>query len=281
MICQLQSNCQKSFVLLMVLQVGQAFGAMLPKIANASGYDTAVRWNACPAWAKSVRHKIDVVASSHHQLLFLDNVKAGSSSIRALLADVLGTGWGGHGPCKQGNLNLTLRHRSPSGICGRTSSMDLLQEDVSSFFKFSFVRDPLAKFESGVRQYWSMDKRAAKLTADQILMKQLKLPKGQWLNEHLESSSWRLSAHFTEDPAKLDFIGKLENMKEDWASAVNAIRSLTPDQVRRLNLLGHHNSRPEDHRSKLSPQAVRHMCQSEQYGSEWSCFGYPLPEPCK
>jgi len=243
---------------------------------NASGYDVAQAWQRCPAWSKHKLHRADVVASLKHRFLFLENVKAGSTSVRSVLNGVLNRSWF-HTDIPHNRRNGHVLHKSGDV---RTTSKSFSPETIASLFSFSLVRDPVEKFESGVREAFAHGQHTH-MTADEFLEQQLSRAHG-WVNEHIMPSSFRLSALTSDGKMPhLDFIGKVENIEADWAAIVKEMSGTTREEQAHLLTLSHSNSRVNDNRSKLSPAGIRRMCQSEMYGSEWACFDYPLPEACK
>jgi len=250
-------------------------GRRASESSASEGVSTALRWNTCSVKAKDIAHPIDSIASSKHQFLYVDNVKAGSSSIRGLLQSALGVHW------KKADMKIDRKLDRRIAL-GRTMSTYFLPDEVARSFRFSFVRDPVAKFESGVRQAWAQDGRLKHLTADELLDRQLQLwaSEHEWVNEHLQPSSWRLSAYNGGAPVHLDFVGKLESITEQWAEVVTHFTNVSMPAMRKLKRVTKANSRGADPRSRLSASSVARMCSSELYGSEWECFGYPRPAAC-
>eukprot|EP00928_Gymnodinium_smaydae_P095963 TRINITY_DN8362_c1_g1_i1.p1 TRINITY_DN8362_c1_g1~~TRINITY_DN8362_c1_g1_i1.p1 ORF type:complete len:338 (-),score=26.81 TRINITY_DN8362_c1_g1_i1:302-1315(-) len=244
-----------------------------------SGVQRAHLWRRCPAWAKSKRHCTDIVASRSKNFVYFDNVKAASSSIRFLFSHVLHIKW------NQTDLPL---HSNLSAL-GRTSSDGLIIDDIRSLFKFSVVRNPVEKFESGVRQAWAQDESLRDKTADELLDLQLqKIEKWNvtggsvWINEHFMPSSWRLSAYVEHQPVDLDFIGSVETISEDWPAIVQSFTGLSGSEMEALTDLHAQNSRSDDDLlSKLSAQSIKRMCRSAMYMHDWECFGYEMPRECE
>jgi len=241
---------------------------------NGNGFQRALVWGKCSALFKKQLHSTDSVGSQEHRFLFVDNVKAASTSIRTILHNDLQVGWGGH--CGHWYPS-TLPHTDTSGKCQRLSTADISPAALRDVFKFTIVRDPIAKFESGVRQAWLEDPSLRILSADEILDAQLARPLGSWVNEHLQPSSWRLSGYNDGQPVHLDFIGSTETLDEDWPAITNLMQNTTKD----ISSLGTDNSHSHAATSKLSALGIKRMCASELYGSEWSCFGYQTPHVCK
>lgn len=243
-------------------------------LGQSLGYAIAQRWEQCKPISKTVPHFIDTLASSSHRFFYVDNVKAASSSVQLMVSNALNL-----------TMNATdMPHARQTGrCCGRPSSGDFSLEDVSSTFRFSVVRDPVKKFQSGVVEAWAHNSAMTNFTADELLDKTLahfsemqKFP-----NEHLQPSSWRLSSFVGDWPVHLDFIGKVETFDRDWPMIVRSFSNLTNAQRQHLLQVTAANVRESHPRATLSEAGIRKMCASELYGQEWDCFGYDLPEVCK
>ena len=178
-------------------------------------------------------HDAQVVIDDEHKLVYIDVPKAASTTIRALMKDsgatmlCSGSSWQRHASRKC----CTNKNNR-----GWTTSACITQEHLDEYFIFSFARDPVSKFESGVLQIWEHQHNARSLqgmpsfypTASEVLSYQLleaKLnssePSPNWANVHLESSAWRLSAHTSlGQPMKADFVGRVEHFDEDIDTAI-------------------------------------------------------------
>lgn len=246
--------------------------------AGKLGPATATRrtidyWRSClPIPASTYPHNVDTVPSPTHGFVYVDNVKAGSSTIRSWLHRIKGgvvhweggKGWDAHGHLRRVNT-------------GHHPALYDIPPVV-----WSIVRDPVAKFESGVLQAKVRNPRLQNMSMDEMLLEQISRPYGHWMNEHLEPSTWRLSG-FTSTGKLLNVttIGKLEHLHEDLVRISESFTNLT--QVERANLakpLTHRNSKKHNNDS-LSAGAITKMCRSVHYKDEWRCFGYPLPDVCK
>ena len=258
---------------------------------------------------ENVTHYTDVVVSDHHRLVYVDNVKAGerrppdacaanhtetlemcgttagSTTIRNLLKRVLGADWHNCGVCPSWDT-----------CHGGRSNTQCLTPNRESYFVFSFVRHPVRKFESGVRQTWFVDQSLRKLSADEMLQQQLKADlqvpqgpqrKGTWMNEHLQSNTFRLTGFTSlEKPVRLDFVGQLERLEDDLSAAADLYDSqmAADTPCARLNatarcglrlLLDAYlqsggqiaNARDEVPGSLLSPEGVQTLCTSDAYGA--------------
>lgn len=129
--------------------------------AILDGYARATLFNKCLAgWSskggqsdgsggarvaiQSHVHKTDVAFSATRGFAYVDNVKAGSSTVRTHLASALNVSW-----CAKHQHDVRKTHR---GCQPRTKTADFTVDELNGAFLFSFGRDPVAKFESGVRE---------------------------------------------------------------------------------------------------------------------------------
>ena len=151
-------------------------------------------------------HRIPVVVSDVARAVYVTNVKAASTAITTWLL----THARARSACDRPKSNMSLEELSSSCCAwpngnGVLTTRCLTAEQLRSYFVFSFVRDPIAKFEAGVRQTWVMNGRHRRYSADQLLHMVLRATSGhpwdassfprerQWLDEHFEPSWWRLS----------------------------------------------------------------------------------------
>ena len=273
----------------------------------ANGFERAVIYNTCDARWSHFRHHINVVYSDAHMFTFLDNVKAGSTTIRELLGHSLGDSWfkmrdGDKQNFGAGNSSTYEEKKAAQKLSAQKESKRLLRyvttdytlAQLNATFKFSMARDPVEKFESGVRQTWFQNPALANLTADELLDKQLAMPFGSFLNEHLHPTTYQLSGWSKRAAAggwrasgwsargigamALDFVGALETFNTDWKDVVGKISRISKVQRKRLLETKIGNSRHDvEGRSRLSEAAVQRMCTSEMYGDEWRCLGYASP----
>lgn len=286
-----------------------------PRSAAMTGFERAAVYNNCNAYWSSQIHHINVVHSEMHKFTYFDNVKAGSTTIRGLLGNNLGESWfksrDGTPPEKpaasaeaavaayyaaRDKARAIINDSKHNSRELRFSSTDYTQAQLNATFKFSMVRDPVAKFESGVRQAWHQNSSLSTLTADDLLDRQLTLPLGRWLNEHLQPSTYQLSGWSKRaavggwrksgwskrgiGSSSIDFVGALETFDIDWGDIVRKLAHVNGDQKQGLLSTKIGNSRHDDEgRSKLSRKGILRMCQSQMYGDEWRCLGYPNPCP--
>jgi len=235
--------------------------------------NVAYLWDQCRTPFKDFgnRHSIETVVSKKYSFMYLENRKVASSSIRHLFAKVLRMSW----------CSTDMPHASTESHHGLTLSSDFAEQDISQLFKFSLVRDPVEKFEAGVQQAWIQNPTLENMTADDMLVAQLSLPLGSWVDDHLQPSSFSLSAMSAAGtPVQVDFVGKLEQSPGVWDEIINKLSSLTDDQRGKLRVLVRSNNHNPDPRAKLSPESIKLLCASNLYGYEWTCFGYELPPEC-
>ena len=194
-------------------------------------------------------HTVDAVISDEHKIVYIDNVKAGSTTLRSAMIQVLHASWN-HGDCCAPELSEDKQttplekergcHHGPSRSRTTTRCLNATHDD---YFHFSFVRHPVSKFESGVRQAWYQSQTEplslANLTADELLDKQLddfehspdmnSRGSGPWINEHLQPNTYRLTGftHEQTKPVRLDFVGLLEDFDAELGRAADLYDSTT------------------------------------------------------
>ena len=118
---------------------------MSPTTPGGSGSRPANEHSASPELQKDLRlrvqqdHPVDIIISDRDRFVFVDNVKAASTTLRELLSKHLNATWwdGCDGVYRQCCSTL-----------GRTTTA-CLDEQHASYFVFGFARHPAVKFESG------------------------------------------------------------------------------------------------------------------------------------
>ena len=123
--------------------------------------------NSPTEWKVHGAHHNDVVIDDEHKLIFVDNVKAASTTVRQLIMKTLG-GITWQEGCED---KYAWCCRSPRPA-PRTTTLCLGKEHAD-YLVFGVARHPVDKFESGVRQAWAQAPQLAQLTADELLEKQL------------------------------------------------------------------------------------------------------------
>jgi len=263
---------------------------------RAEGLQLANHYNTHCRDMWGPKHWTDSIASVERRTLYVTNVKSGSMSLRQKFF-VLRAGFF--------TSQLPVSNEDAKFQCGRMSTGVWSSNDIyeNHLQVFSWVRDPVKKFESGVRQAWFHDGSLANITADDMLDMVLGdgvLPNGNtpqrncgkthnlefgWVNEHLQPSTWRLTGE-TSDRKHLEFtfIGKLETMNRDWNEFLTRV-NVDKEEEYLMPLLEEKprivNAREKDPRSILSAEGIRKMCKSERYRREWECFQYDIPPECE
>lgn len=148
----------------------------------------------------------------HKGFAFVNNVKAASQDLSKRLGTLKYHGHVATCPC-EGDACRNL-------AC-------VTRADVERLFVFAVVRDPIRKFESGVRQTWLSRLHSRKHTADEMLAQQIGRPfveDYRWVNEHLQPSSYRLTNRMGDGQLlRVDYIIKLEKIDDMWPPAARRI----------------------------------------------------------
>ena len=158
-----------------------------------------VRFFAVGSSAAVPPHRIAVVISDAAKVVFIANFKAASSSIKMWLT----THAHGRAACYKPSRNMTADELRES-CCDWPNGMGVLStlcldERYANYLLFSWVRDPIAKFESGVRELWVQNANARAYSADEYLHAVLRSTSRRpwnasyptskaWLDQHLEPS---------------------------------------------------------------------------------------------
>eukprot|EP00592_Proboscia_alata_P017912 CAMPEP_0194400178 /NCGR_PEP_ID=MMETSP0174-20130528/127063_1 /TAXON_ID=216777 /ORGANISM="Proboscia alata, Strain PI-D3" /LENGTH=290 /DNA_ID=CAMNT_0039196653 /DNA_START=975 /DNA_END=1844 /DNA_ORIENTATION=+ len=246
----------------------------VPKPA-LNGFEISHLFKTCAKSNYSANHE-DAIISQSYKFAYVDVVKAGSSTIRGKLGSVLHLSWKPEN-ADFGKFNI----EKCSGHRGRVTTKCANTKIFQNISVFSFVRDPVAKFESGVRQAKVQSKWLKDKNADDILEIVLNGPRGKWVNEHLEPSTFRLKTKSKDgDFLEYDFIGRLEFFDHDWKEVVARFDAPKHLRKRLTQKSKVENAKKRGGGSKLSEKGILKMCKSERYRYEWACFGYPLPEIC-
>ena len=156
-------------------------------------------------------------------------------------------------------------------------------------FAFTLVRDPVQKFESGIRQArkmkwpWqvnnSLHSQLLTMSMDDIVRLQISMYKHRkgkkdywdiWLDPHLVPNRQRLTG------IRYDFIGTLEQFTESMFWIMQNIEHV--HEYDWIHDIKKRNVRPKE--ETISPEVIQEMCTSELFRHEWECFGYDLPTAC-
>ena len=172
------------------------------------------------------QHRVYVVISDVHKFVYVANLKAASSSITEWLT----LHAGGRNLCYKNIRNMS-HGEAQSSCCDWPNGQGLLTSHClgpqhAEYFFFSFVRDPVTKFESGVRELWVRSPTVRHHSADQMLHLVLRKTAAKrwgdnfpvhssWTDQHLEPNWWRLSgetgvaARKRNGSATVDEVGRL------------------------------------------------------------------------
>ena len=153
-----------------VMEPGMKFAVSIPPgttLTEARLRRRAEHFNSCnrrrePGWPE---HFVDAVISPKYSFMFVDNVKAGSATVRKRLQAALKVSMAYTPQCAAPYPKITSSTRTKTN-CITTAEA----ENIS---RWSVVRNPVAKFESGVREAWHQNPGLARFSADEILALQL------------------------------------------------------------------------------------------------------------
>lgn len=175
------------------------------------------------------RGKCDVVhVSEKHRFMLVQNQRAASSVFKGMIYAAF-TG-----------VNHPLGAQSPLHRCescrrklkfAKVTSCLLPREWLRDFFKYSHVRDPLARFVSGLHQARiSNATNFANITFESA-MARMTDSYGGWGDSHLESSLFKLSPYLDDGrPVDLDFIATTENIVADVDHIARHMHNITHEQ---------------------------------------------------
>ncbi|KAG5185498.1 hypothetical protein JKP88DRAFT_289200 [Tribonema minus] len=221
----------------------------------------------------------DVVWCPKLNLVYVDNVKAGSTTMMGILSREYNCTWHTHTrwPPAQARLaRAQCKGLSHDECQDRRSRTDWLDDAVlSGATFFSIVREPIARFQSGYKQAVTMDAKLANLTIAEYV-EEYKL---KYLNEHTLTQSRRLSgwdAHNRQVP--MHFIASLENLEHDMA-ALWARLGLAPLAAFPRMRAAEMDASKAALDTRLTPVQVRVLC--AHLAQDFVCFGYALPEACR
>ena len=265
-----------------------------------------------------LHHEVDIVISDKYKIVYLDNVKAGSSTMRSALQNYLHTKW----DCSHWRSHPEeIRNKSGPTCCTpadhgndlkpsrfeRTTS-GCISDLHKDYLFIATVRHPVRKFESGVREAWAQTRRKPPEeqlrllypSADQMLAAQLNKwdTKGPYwrggnglkctsvqchnlfLNEHLQPSWFRFSGLTSNgQPPRLDVVLRLEHLVDDFKRAAKRFPQLAP-MLPEIEKPPHRHRRP-DPASMLSPQAIAQLCDARSfYAYSYSPIAEAAPYDC-
>ena len=112
-------------------------------------------------------HASDIVISEVAKAVYVVNLKAASSSIESWLVDRAAAAFTCVPPYNLSPRNQTCCNWKDGK--GRLTTR-CLRSKHRNYFIFTFVREPIAKFEAGVRQAWTSNPKLRRYSADELLI---------------------------------------------------------------------------------------------------------------
>jgi hypothetical protein len=251
----------------------------------------------------------EVVVDYTAQVVYVDNVKAASSSVRAFMA-TRGAQWvtwqcnnaadgtvaNACWPCGR-DAGSTSSHRRATkmGACCHNRQLACTLPQQPSWMWFSLVRDPMAKFVSGVHEAKVHDGSLMNQSADQILRTQLAMRPRTWVSEHLMPSWCRLRVRSATGFVALNLTAKLEHASADLLGGARRgsarqraffteLSAHLADEAKfertsaQLDRVASQRGRPVYGQHALSPEAVAAFVAAPLFREDYLRYGYPFPE---
>ena len=235
----------------------------------------------------SPRREGDIVIVHEAKLIYVDITKAGSTTIRDFLFTKFGASWCKKSPNEQFCSN-SLRWKSSA----------ITPEMMEEYFIFTFVRDPIQRYFSGVRQLASVPYLQKKLSKS---FKRAGLPRTDITpasiaalleakmvpDEHLHTQAQRLSVRAAGNKElRFDFIGNVEQLSEGFEEVLKHARGKRAKELLRKSA-EFHMGRLNDRGSTLHYSELNSMKQNEidmicyWAAQDATCFHFDLPEVCQ
>jgi len=224
--------------------------------------------------------------------VYIENRKCASTTIRNLFGTVFDL---------HHHWNERISHKFPYDMgpfpeCNifnnRTTSLCYSKRQINDLFFFSFVRDPIDRFYSGVDQA-SKDYKIEEFRCSDIHhhLNILTAPPKCNHNNHLESQAYSLSTPISAkaSPADgkkymipLDFIGRVENLREDLIRMLKIIekrngKNITDAQWQIIEeRLNHHENSASERKFTFKTCMTEEINEriKEIYAQDRVCFGY-------
>lgn len=223
----------------------------------------------------------EVVADFKQRVVYVDNVKAASSSIRKFMA-LNNVSW------VQPQCNAVHCTPCPTAACCTSSRMRSCSvAPTTDLIWFSVVRNPLEKFLSGVHEARHQSPHLRHLSADAILGQQLALPLGTFVNEHLQPNWYRLTVNASDGlPRLLNVTIKLEQYESDLKKAAAATgrtffldlaKFLDRSRVRTSAWVDRNDGMVPSLVQTLSPASTQLFMTSKLYGRDYDDYNYQRP----
>ena len=218
----------------------------------------------------------EVFISKEHKLVYVEVRKAASSTIRQILRDYFSGSW---------TCTIVVNGiPSPVPACtvfdGRCSTLCLTEEELSDYFFFSFVRNPLDRFYSGYQQACQSQDHTMSQEHMFRVLRNMTANNYYW-DPHLETMAYSLSSPVQVGgvyrSAPVHFIGKVENLKNDFLQLLTILKNRRlegafPDVEEQLNLMHNHNEATKE--ARLLGNATSDALIQQAYAQDFACFGY-------
>tara|TARA_B100000214_G_scaffold373465_1_gene353860 strand:+ start:738 stop:1502 length:765 start_codon:yes stop_codon:yes gene_type:complete len=162
-----------------------------------------------------------VVIDDQYKLVYIENRKAASETIRMAMKNILGT--------QEKKCGIRNVSKSCSSF-GRCTSSCLLESQYKNYFYFSFVRDPIEKFLSGLQVYIERKHPIIKNYTTYVLSA---INSDRKIigctDQHVFSQATHLSAPFknSNKMIPINFIGRTSHLVEDFTNMLFLLNKTT------------------------------------------------------
>ncbi|KAG5188242.1 hypothetical protein JKP88DRAFT_178095 [Tribonema minus] len=218
-----------------------------------------------------------IVYCPEQKLVYVDNVKAGSSTISAILYR--------HFNCVSRNHHTWaaehIRQEKCEGLSaeacdGMRAKTDWLTKDeLTGTTFFSAVREPLERFISGYKQAVA----ATVEIADWDISEYIQHYNTSEINQHTQTQVRRLSGRDASGKqVPMHFIASLETLGHDLSLLLAQLGLPPVDEFPKLRVAAQDPSKAALD-TTLTTEQIRQLCQHLM--QDYVCFGYPLPMECR
>jgi len=238
----------------------------------------------CPDASRGLR----VVVSHEHRFVYVDVHKSASTTVRALLSRIFGA--------RVSYERALMRPPDLPPNRMEYKSVYLRSELFRQYFVFTFVREPKARFASGLAQVaLDRNKTNANFLVDKTLASHAlrELQRGETLNSHLKPQiSQIVGSTLDGERVAYDFVGRVEYFYRDFMYIMAQLgRKPIPAVPQSNQMIAQlkHNSQPASNPAFSreghvdlgidDPDVTNAIC--TVYSADYHCFGYPLPAPCR
>ncbi|KAG5182377.1 hypothetical protein JKP88DRAFT_257730 [Tribonema minus] len=222
----------------------------------------------------------DMVVCKKAGLVYIDNVKAGSTAVQAVLGTRFGCTWTRHNNWAPPELSRAKCWGLKPRKCRATTQWfedETVTGDPGMLF-FSVVREPIDRFVSGFKQALLQDKALRNETISSFIRSYQYAS----MNEHTQTQARRLSGRDKAgNQVPMHFIASMENLEHDVA-ALFAHRGLPPvDEFPRMRAAARDPFKASraELGTALTTADVRLLC--AHLMQDFVCFGYLLPQECR